>query len=102
MQERQLGRIISVHGPRRSDAALLGTATRPNGSQSLARAAWGPAGPSAVERRGMRFKQNPVDRVGNRQRQNLGSGSPIRARTELAVVRIMGARRHVPVLKRVA
>src|SRR5215472_3361689 len=103
MQERKLGRIVSVHGPRGADAALLaGAATRPNGSQSLARAARGPASAAAVERRGMRFKQNAVDRVGNRQRQNLAPGSPVRARTKLAVVRVMGARRHVAILKRVA
>jgi len=50
-------------------------------SHSLARAARGAARSSAVERRGMRLQQNAVDRVGNRQRQDLGSGAPIGART---------------------
>jgi hypothetical protein len=86
IQERKLGRIISVHGPRRSDAAWLAGAhavcgPRLNGSQPLPRAARSPAGPSAVKPRGMRLEQNAVDRVGNRQRQNLGSGAAIRART---------------------
>jgi len=50
-------------------------------SHSLARPTRGPAGPATVERGGMGFQQDAVGRVTDRQRQDLGSGATIRART---------------------
>ena len=50
-------------------------------SHSLARPTRGPAGPATVERGGMGFQQDAVDRITDRQRQDLGSGATIRART---------------------
>jgi hypothetical protein len=48
-------------------------------SHSLARPARGPSGPAAIERGSI--QQDAVDRIADRQRQDLGSGAPIRART---------------------
>jgi hypothetical protein len=48
-------------------------------SHSLARPARGPSGPAAIERGSI--QQDAVDRIADRQRQDLGSGAAIRART---------------------